>query len=60
MFENRVLRRIFGPGGGGKWREAGEVCIMRSFIMIKSMRIRWMKHVARVGEIRNAYIILMR
>jgi hypothetical protein len=27
MFENRVLRRMFGPK-----REAGEDCIMRSFI----------------------------
>jgi hypothetical protein len=31
MFENRVLRRIFGPKKGN-WREAGEDCIMRSFI----------------------------
>jgi hypothetical protein len=29
--ENRVLRRIFGPKGR-KWQEAGEHCIMRSFI----------------------------
>jgi len=28
-FENRVLMSIFGPK---KWREAGEDCIMRSFI----------------------------
>jgi hypothetical protein len=27
LFENRVLKRIFGP----KWQEAGEYCIMRSF-----------------------------
>jgi hypothetical protein len=27
VFENRMLRRIFGPK-----REAGESCIMRSFI----------------------------
>jgi hypothetical protein len=30
MFENRVLRRIFGRKG--KWQEAGEDCIMRSLI----------------------------
>jgi hypothetical protein len=29
VFENRVLRRIFGPKR--KWQEAGD-CIMRSFI----------------------------
>jgi hypothetical protein len=29
-FENRVLRRIFGPKR--KWQEAGEDCIMRSFV----------------------------
>jgi hypothetical protein len=28
--ENRVLRRIFEPGM--KWQEAGEDCIMRSFV----------------------------
>jgi hypothetical protein len=31
VFENRVLRRIFGPKGK-KRRETGEDCIMRSFI----------------------------
>jgi hypothetical protein len=30
VFENRVLRRIFGPDR--KWREAGEDCIIRNFI----------------------------
>jgi hypothetical protein len=30
VFENRVLRRIFGPKR--KWREAGEDYIMRSLI----------------------------
>jgi len=28
--------------------------------MIKSMRMRWVGHVARMGEIRNAYKILVR
>jgi hypothetical protein len=32
VLENRVLRRIFGHRRG-KWREAGEDCIMRSFII---------------------------
>jgi hypothetical protein len=30
VFENRMLRRIFGPKR--KWQEVGEECIMRSFI----------------------------
>jgi hypothetical protein len=30
VYENRVLRRIFGPKR--KWREAGEDYIMRSFV----------------------------
>jgi hypothetical protein len=43
-----------------KWREVGETCIIRSFItctlikMIKSRRMRWAGHVARMGEKRNA------
>jgi len=31
VFENRVLRRIFGPKRG-KWLEDGEDCIIRSFV----------------------------
>jgi hypothetical protein len=31
VFENRVLRTIFGPKRN-EWREIGEKCIMRSFI----------------------------
>jgi len=33
--ENRELRRIFGPLRGRKVREAGEDCIMRSFMTCK-------------------------
>jgi hypothetical protein len=33
-----VLRRIFGPKRG-KWREAGEDCLMRSFITCKLHQI---------------------
>jgi hypothetical protein len=48
-----------------KWQEVGENCIMRSFItcriirMMKSMRMRWAEHVARMVETRNAYRILV-
>jgi hypothetical protein len=59
VFENRVLRNIFGPkrdevaGGWGKLdnEEVRDLyslpCIIR---MIKSRRMRWAGHVARMGE----------
>jgi hypothetical protein len=50
-----------------KWREVGENCIMRNFVsctpsiirIINSRRMRWAGHVARMGEKRNAYRILV-
>jgi hypothetical protein len=61
VFENRVLRRIFGPRRDevrGSWRKLhNEDNIIR---MIKSRRVRWAGHVARIGEKRNAYRILVR
>jgi hypothetical protein len=47
-----------------KRQEVGENCIMRSSApsiirIIKSRRMRWAWHVARIGEKRNAYRILM-
>jgi hypothetical protein len=33
VFENRVLRRIFLGRRGMRWRENGESCIMRSFMI---------------------------
>jgi len=32
VFKNSVLRRIFGDLRRRKWQEAGEDCIMKSFI----------------------------
>jgi hypothetical protein len=64
VFENRMLRRIFGPkmvGVMGGWRKLhNEVrhnlysspSIIR---IIKSMMMRWAGHVARMGEKRNGY-----
>jgi hypothetical protein len=51
---------------GRKWREAGEDCIMRSFILVRftdyfkviKSRMRWAGHVARMREVRNAHNIL--
>jgi hypothetical protein len=65
-FENRVLRRIFGPKRDevmGGWRklqnELHNLYSSPSIIrMIKSRRMRWAGHVARMGEKRNAYRLL--
>jgi hypothetical protein len=68
VFENRVLRRMFGPKRDkvtGSWRklhneELHNLYSSPSIIrMIKSRRIRWAGHVARMGEKRNAYRILV-
>jgi hypothetical protein len=59
VFENRVLRRIFGPIRDEVtrgWRnphneELHNLCSLPSIIrMIKSRRMRWAGHVARVGR----------
>jgi hypothetical protein len=68
VFENRVLRRIFGPKRDevtGEWRELhneelhdlySSPTIVR---MIKSRRMRWAGHVARMGEGRGVYRVLV-
>jgi hypothetical protein len=59
VFENRVLRRIFGPKRDevtGGWRklyneELHNLYSSPSIItMIKSRRMRWAGHVARIGR----------
>jgi hypothetical protein len=64
VFENRVLRRIFGPKRDevmGEWRKlhSGELHNLYSSTdiirQIKSRRMRWAGHVARMGEGRNVY-----
>jgi hypothetical protein len=69
VFENKVLRRIFGPRRDevtGGWRklhneELHDLYSSPSIIrIIKSRRIRWAEHVARMGETRNAYRLLVR
>jgi hypothetical protein len=66
--ENRVLRRIFGPKRGevaGNWKRLhnGKLCNLYTsqnvIRLIKSRRMRWAGHVARMGEIRNAHNILV-
>jgi hypothetical protein len=64
----RVLRRIFGPKTNevsGGWRklhnkELHNLYSSSNIIrMMKSRRMRWAGHVARMGETRNAYRILV-
>jgi hypothetical protein len=68
VFENRVLRKIFGPKRDeviGGWRklhndELHNLNFSQSIIrMIKSSRMRWAGHAARRGKKRNAYKILV-
>jgi hypothetical protein len=67
VFENRVLRRIFGPTTDevtGDWRklhneELHNLYAPNIIRIIKSRRIRWAGHVARMGEM-NTYRILVR
>jgi hypothetical protein len=68
VFENRVLRRVFGlkgDGATGEWRrlhneELSDLYSSPNIIrVIKSRRMRWAGHVAREGEKRGAYRILV-
>jgi hypothetical protein len=68
VFQNRVLRRIFGPKRvrvTGGWRklhneELHNLYSSPSIIrIIKSRRIRWAGHVARMREKRNVYRLLV-
>jgi hypothetical protein len=64
VFENRVLRRMFGPRRDdltGQWRKlhSGELHNLYSssdiIRQIKSRRMRWVGHVARTGQGRKVY-----
>jgi hypothetical protein len=68
VFENRVLRRIFGPKRDevtGEWRklhtEEFHSLYSSSDIIrqVKSRRMRWAWHVARMGEERKMYKVLV-
>jgi hypothetical protein len=67
-FENKILRRIFGPKRDGVtagWRklhneELHDIYCSPSIIrIIKSSRMRWAGHVARMGEKKNVYRLLV-
>ena len=68
LFENRVLRRIFGPkrdGVTGEWRklhneELNSLYSSPNFVrVIKSRRMRWAGHVARMEEGRGVHKVLV-
>jgi hypothetical protein len=67
VFENRVLRRIFGPkrDEDGSWRklhndELHSLYSSPNIVrVIKSRRMRWAGHVARMGEERDVYRVLV-
>ena len=68
MFQNRVFRRTLGPNrvqGTGEWRKLrkkelndlhSSPIIVR---VIKLRRMRWVGHVARMGERRGVHRILV-
>jgi hypothetical protein len=67
VFENRVLRYIFGPKReeDGSWRKLHNDelhCLYSSpniVKVIKSRRMRWAGHVARIGEGKSVYGVLV-
>ncbi|KAJ4429180.1 hypothetical protein ANN_26183 [Periplaneta americana] len=68
VFENKVLRKIFGAKRDevtGEWRKLHNAELQALYSSpdiirnIKSRRLRWAGHVARMGESRNAYRVLV-
>jgi hypothetical protein len=68
VYENRVLRRIFGPKRDevtGEWRKLHSeelndlYCSTNIVRVIKSRRMRWAGSVARIGEGRGVYKVLV-
>ncbi|KAJ4449643.1 hypothetical protein ANN_01047 [Periplaneta americana] len=68
VFENKVLRKIFGAKRDevtGEWRKLHNTELHALYSSpdiirnIKFRRLRWAGHVARMGESRNAYRVLV-
>jgi hypothetical protein len=68
VFENRVLRRVFGPKRyevTGKWRklhnkELNDLYSLPNIVrVVKSRRMKWAGHVARLGEERGVFRVLV-
>jgi hypothetical protein len=68
VFENGFLRRIFGPNRdevAGEWRKLHNEELHKLYSSpviirhIKARRMRWAGHVARMGEERKVYRVLV-
>ena len=68
VFENKVLRRVFGPKRDeviGEWRklhneELSDLYFLPNILpVVKSSRMRWVGHVARMGEGRGVHRVLV-
>jgi hypothetical protein len=68
VFENRVLRKIFGPKKDevtGEWRKLHNEELHNLYsspdiiTQVKSRRMRWAGHVARMGYERKVYKVLV-
>ena len=64
LFENRVLRKVFGPKRDevtGEWRKlhneelSDQYSLPNIVRVVKSRKMRWAGHVARVGEGRRVH-----
>jgi len=68
VFEKRVLRKVFGPKRDevkGEWRklhnkELNDLYSLPNIVwMVKSRRMRWAGHVARMGKDRGVHRVLV-
>jgi len=68
MFENRVLRRVFGPNRDevtGEWRklhnkELRDLYSLPNIVrVVKSRRMRWVGLVTRMGEVTGVHRVLV-
>ena len=67
VFKNRILRRIFGPKRDeetGDWRKLHNEYLTDFYsspniVRVRKSRMRWAVHVARMGERRSLYRILV-
>ena len=68
VFENRVLRRVFGPKRDevrGEWRKLHNDKLSDLYSLpnvvrvVKSRRMRWAGHVARMGAGRGLHRVLV-
>jgi hypothetical protein len=67
VFENRMLRRVFGTrrDEDGSWRklhndELHGLYSSPNIVRVTKTRMKWAGHVARMGEGRGVYRILVR